>query len=481
MGNGIEIYDISNPYAPVWLSTSKTDGRFYRSGLLDHWKVVVSNNIAYLENTLSGVYVYDVTDAAAPVRVDKVTVNIPVTSDKYTKSTNSKWVLPYDQDDHEQSLITSVTPINGYYYITSSTGDPFNNSYRLSDETKVTGKHRGLYVVESPRAKEIEHVEHELVSKSDNTQTGKVVPKLSGYVTEYYETDNLVSGIAKYNDYFILAEASSGFAIYDSEMVKLNEYSCKTCVRDLAVVDDYLYTLESGIGISTYKLNGNKAEFIKTLNVNDYRVALRCLQVAPGNDYIYVQSNLQKYYIFNIKNRENPKLEKAISTGSMYTRNCSTSHVANDKLAVSDSKSLTWYGINWNNELYTIYSMENIYYSERGGIAGYGEYAIQIYNNGYVYYKPEELARMPLSVAKLKKTITVSGAKLNGTPSVYGNMLMVSDSAGRKITFVDISNLDKPKLITQMKVDGNPDRVYAFDDELIVSLSHGGILRFVIE
>ena len=59
VGNGFEAYDVSNPYKPVWLSTSKIDGRYYYVGF-DHWRIVVSNDTAYVANAYSGVFVYDV-------------------------------------------------------------------------------------------------------------------------------------------------------------------------------------------------------------------------------------------------------------------------------------------------------------------------------------------------------------------------------------------------------------------------------------
>ena len=479
MGNGLEIYDVSNPSNPIWLSTSKMDGRYSCSGIIDHWKVVVSNNIAYMTNTYNGVFIYDISDPAAPVRIDKITINIPQTSSRYSKNNNSNWILPYDQDDHVQAVVTSLTPIDGYFYITTITGNAFKNTYDLSDESKVSGKHRGLYVIESSLAKPIQHIDQKLdCSSIENNHEN--LPILNGYITEYYKMDNLVSGIAKYNDYYIFAESNNGFSIYNKNFEKVQEYSCEGSVRDLVVANDYLYVSENGVGIAIFKLHDNIADYIDTYRISYNFTSLRHLYLGPDNNYLFVQNSLTSYFILNIQDKECPKMERSVTTGAMYVRNMSINLTDSNKIAVADRKLVTWYGINKNNNLYQTESFQNFYYNERGGITGYGEYAIQIYKNGYVYYKPEELAVMSSADANAKKITKVKGANINGIPSIYENMLIVSDSCGRKITFVDISNLEKPKLITQMTLDGNPDLVYVYEGEMLVSLSHGGVLRFMV-
>lgn len=67
-GNGLELYDISDPFKIRWLSASKIDGRYYTAGY-DHWDVTVSSGRAYFSSVANGLYVYDVTNPSAPIRL----------------------------------------------------------------------------------------------------------------------------------------------------------------------------------------------------------------------------------------------------------------------------------------------------------------------------------------------------------------------------------------------------------------------------
>lgn len=72
-GNGLTIYDVSNPLKPILLSVVKCDGSLFASGY-DDWSVRVKNGYAYFTSAYDGVYIYDVSDADNPIRVKHVTV-----------------------------------------------------------------------------------------------------------------------------------------------------------------------------------------------------------------------------------------------------------------------------------------------------------------------------------------------------------------------------------------------------------------------
>ncbi|MCC8125927.1 MAG: hypothetical protein LIO92_00795 [Clostridiales bacterium] len=69
MGNGLEIYDVSDPEVPVPLSVVKTLGQEnYRDD--DVWDVAAAGDYAYLSGRYKGLYVFDVSDPENPACVD---------------------------------------------------------------------------------------------------------------------------------------------------------------------------------------------------------------------------------------------------------------------------------------------------------------------------------------------------------------------------------------------------------------------------
>ncbi|MBC8876878.1 MAG: hypothetical protein H8E44_46210, partial [Planctomycetes bacterium] len=64
MGHGLEIFDISDPAKPVFVSRIKTR-RFYRIGM-DMWDVMVAGDYAFVGDTHNGVFVVEISDLKKP-------------------------------------------------------------------------------------------------------------------------------------------------------------------------------------------------------------------------------------------------------------------------------------------------------------------------------------------------------------------------------------------------------------------------------
>lgn len=99
-GNGLTIYDISNPSKPILLSVVKCDGSLFNSGF-DDWDVRVKDGYAYFTSAYDGVYIYDVSNAEKPIRVKHVTVPLYNGTENYEDMTvDSNCVFPYDESEY---------------------------------------------------------------------------------------------------------------------------------------------------------------------------------------------------------------------------------------------------------------------------------------------------------------------------------------------------------------------------------------------
>jgi hypothetical protein len=110
-------------------------------------------------------------------------------------------------------------------------------------------------------------------------------------------------------------------------------------------------------------------------------------------------------------------------------------------------------------------------------MAAYKDCAVTVKKDGTVLkYKPADY--MDDSVEELPATGPVVRAGVTGKPSVYKNIVMLSERTGGDVSFVDISNPDAPQVVCSFKVAGNPDLMTATDDYVLLPLGYQGLVKF---
>jgi len=142
-GNGMDIFDVTEPSNPIWLSTVKIDGRFYYTNN-DFWNTAFScsedgKEYVYLASTYNGVYVFDVTDPAAPVR--KAHIYIPIQRNSVNwanlSSSSRKIIFPFNHNGNEiWGPVGSVVAKDGVLYVAGVYTDihVFTNSELIHEE-----------------------------------------------------------------------------------------------------------------------------------------------------------------------------------------------------------------------------------------------------------------------------------------------------------------------------------------------------------
>ncbi len=467
MGNGMEIYDVENPHNPKWLSTTKLDSRYYISGF-DHWRVIVSENIAYVINAYNGVYVYDVSDCQAPKRLEKITIRIPSGHYKYKVLQGNNFLLPYNQNEYTQSLVTSVTPVDGKLYITTHTGD----KYKSLEADVLRNSRTGLYVLNRDYAYR--------VSKNDFKLDGESIlieqhyrQFDEDYTYNIVSTSSNVRGIAEVENNLLIAAGSKGIQVYNIHTGELKELTGFKTVNSIIAIDNYVYVAENGVGVRGYLWNGDNLELIDKCIVSMTDV-VNNMHLSKNNNYIIAQNGLYNYIIMDISTRNEIKIIENTYAGGMYYKNISNDLTNSGIVGISARNSLIFYNENENKELEKINEINNKYYLEDAGITGYGDYVIQIYTNGYVYYNPEELTDD--NISNVATRVRIEGLDIKGCPKVVGNKLYICDYLGRKITILDITDINKPVLLNQVSFEFSLDNIYSIDDKIIIPLAHQGFL-----
>lgn len=452
MGNGMEIYDISKPQNPQWLSTSNIDGR-YRNGMYDHWKVRVSGHYAYYSSTYDGIYIYDISAPNAPKRIDHITIRIPNTSSNYHKNTNNNYVFPYDVSAFQQGPVMAYTVADGCLYF----ADVYTGVY----------SYKASYI----KLCDLSGASDLLCSDKEYACT----PTVSGYHSNVYHINKSVFAVSPYNngELYFAACADDGIAILNSDFSVINTVKTAGSTVDLKIVDKYLFTAESDAGLGIYEIADFGLRELSHLKLNDNNFTLTDFEINADSTRIIAQTGWTQFSVINISDVFNPVLVTTYKAGTMYNRNLCTGLVSGKYAGVADSSNIHWFDASDSNML-KINTLTNRFASQPNGVVSCGDWALTIYNTGYVYYNPAQVNQDDVNSLQIKN---ISGVKtLKGKAVSDGELLAVSFGYGKTITLIDVSDIDNPVLISQFEIDGYPDIASICGDNVIVPLRSGGIL-----
>lgn len=120
-GSGVEIYDISKPEEPVLVEREKIDGRMSNlpNGI---WEAKVYGDKLYVSVMCAGLYVYDITNPAHPVREKVFHVSAPKESTYYRELDPNATVMPYQFTSETMGSAIHAVELDGIVYSSTDMG-----------------------------------------------------------------------------------------------------------------------------------------------------------------------------------------------------------------------------------------------------------------------------------------------------------------------------------------------------------------------
>lgn len=447
-GNGLEIYDVSNPHEPEWLSTSKTNGRL-DINTSDVWDVTVVDNRAFLSSMYNGVYVYDVLDPKNPVLLETIS-SVADNNSQFFKSFDlSKYLFPYDADKethgsvahaipYEKGILMTTVNMGVFYYETGLASDGVDVSYDFKTE-----------------------------SKPDKTI------QLNLYKSQLLSNNEQVWAIDVLGDYYAVANGSNGILILDKEFNSICSYNTDSPVRDIKVFDDRLYTAECEDGLGIYSFSDKEITPLGRYKDLRYDSSFGDIELTPDGFYCLCEVAQKRYTIVDIRDVTNPQEVSAKSlagsddVGLMYFDSCMTG-VLNDKyVAIGGSKYVDYY-YSENGELKLLRREDNDLYSRGDGMTAVRDGVLQISDNKY-YIKNVEAGEDFVPVE-------TSDIKFKGKCIADGDTLVISNVYNGDVMIVDISDLYNPIVLESFNVDGNTDIACIDGDTILIPCRRYGIL-----
>jgi hypothetical protein len=487
-GNGMDIYNVTDPANPKWVANAKIDGRYYYH-INDYWETEVAYDensgkwYAYLVNTYNGVYIFDVTNVYAPVRLAHITLTKAATS--LTHATRAI-ITPWNQSEEGRGPVGAVVIDDGVMYIAGTETDihvyrsQFSVAHHVADSAaSLDNVTSGFYDFE-------------------NKLTSGSLAKLAEGGYQLYDTDGQVVSVAIAESYIYVSAGSDGIIILNkSDLSYAGKIAAPVMsngrigfAQDAKIRGSKLYVAFDIAGLCVYDISGSLAT--APLLLWSYTAGseiARQVSVSADGKFVVVQLGTNKAQVISTDTHNRVEIYSEQAKKNITTITTSGGNIYHHQMIdLIDSR---YVGI-WNHissEYWIDFGPADAPYSVPKLISGGGSYE-GCFNGGLGMYGGateyvENGVTYSLKVLQNKNVIvtnnyttgattkTLFTAVIAGRPTVVGDYLVICNRSDSKIAIYEIST---GTLLGVMKVDGNPDIAYADGTKIYISLGYQGLL-----
>lgn len=454
-GHGMEIYDVSDNSNIKWMSTVKIDGRLYYPAV-DGWGVYLSGHYAVLASTYGGEYIYDVANVENPIRVGRISIKIPSSSNKYSYIEDERYIFPYNPNLYLEDTVLSID---------------------FEDETiYMAGYTTGLYRIHTDLDVHASNIEQIALMQSD----GSYFESFSGIITtnglaKIYSDSTCVNAIEVSNNHIFLACGDGNVEILDEKHNLLKRVKTSGPAEDILVIGENVYVAEGNFGIEVFQINSSG--FLDKISFYQSELPYETvtqLRVSSDGRYLMAQDGWTKIKILDIQNPNELTEVDTLSPGILYFRNLLNTNENSKFFGYESNREIKLYETK-NGELNEIATLNNTFYEERNGMCDVEGELLAIYKNGYVIVTSEQLKKN-IDLSTLPVISCGDNYKLKGEPSYYKGTLVVTDACAKTVTVLNIKDIKNPKVLMLFHVNGNPDIAKITDDKIYIPLKYQGLL-----
>ncbi|MDY0165042.1 MAG: hypothetical protein RBS80_00775 [Thermoguttaceae bacterium] len=462
-GNGMDVFDVSDPANPRQLSRVQFAWRYYY-GWPDTWRVKLAFPYAYLYHTHNGIFILDVSDPKAPKELAQIRIpRYPGQKGYRALSTLDKSglrpvALPFDPAEVCYSPVCGLETVDGYMYFTGL----FTDLHIYKHDTLVkAASHPGRSRVKLTAGGDFHDFKALESSGLKNLRTYRP----GGQVYAAVEQEGLVYA----------ACGSAGIHVLGEDLTLSRQYPTAGFAMDVQIHGDKLYAAQGMDGLVCYKVSGSHLE--KAGSYTPGRV-VKQVRLAPNGRYAVVHVGGATYEVVDVSDCNDMKRVKLVRGwgGLAYYRQLCNGFIGDRYICGTWCAGRTFmmdFGGDEPRELPDPTGfMPDM---EAGGYCACGPYALVTRRGGYSFYKPLEDGDYP---ADLPVYQIAGGPAFRGKPAVRGNVLAACDRIEGDVTVVDISDLTEPLLIRAFQVSGNPDVPFIGDGFILIPAGYQGLIRF---
>lgn len=436
-GHGVEIFDITDPANPVFISRTEFD-IFYKSGA-DWWLVRPSGDgkTLFCGDVYNGLYVVDITDETAPVIVERYTLS-------------------------DDSAVNSVALGPGVVYMATS-----------KDGLLAMSCSRAL-----PSPRDRGTLPSNASARYDYTTSS------SRFVAWKPATRGAVHSVAAWGDALFVGCGDAGLSVVkvtrNGGTVTATTYSTLDIpyAGGVAVRGNRLYVSRGETGIGVYKITDGPVltpiATIKDELSSESRKRYSCWLSAPNDNYVVNGVRYAGFQFLAVGGTDNAPTftyrgEKSKNVN--YNKYISEGVCADDRLPYATRDGLFWIDLSSKSSAPVSDIISGIKSSIPCGVTEFsGGSALITDNKGHLF-------RVESGATSVAQTATVS-TDIVGIPRWDGNnTVMLTYLLGRSITKLDLSDFTSPSVLyTESGLSGNPEPGIFVDGKALIPCGYQGLL-----
>ncbi len=468
-GNGMEIYDVSDPARPKPLSRVKFDWRYYY-GWPDTWRVRLSYPYAYLYHTHNGVFVFDVSDPRNPKEMAQIRIPLYPGHKGFRKlSMQSRNglrlpVLPFDPTKKTYSPVCGLAAADGYLYFTGLFTDLHVFQDKSLAKAETNKERQGATPLKA--AGDFYQADLKSMQKAFGTFATDVQHYRPGARAQVYAA-------VERGGLIYAACGMAGIHVLDKDLHLLAMYPTRGFAMDVQLAGGKLYATENASGLGCYQMDGPRLKLAATYVSKS---AVKQVRISPDDRFAVVHAGGVTYEILDVSEEAKPRLVRTERGwgGLIYSRQLCNGFIDGRYICGTWCAGRTFMLDLGGKEpkplsdvLGTLPDMH------RGAYCPCGPYALLTRDGGYSFYKPGyegEYEKLPL--------YRIQGRPgFFGKPTCQGNVLAACNRIDGDVTLVDVSKLTEPKEIGRFKLSGNADCAFVGDDSILIPAGYQGLFR----
>ena len=422
-GHGLEIFDISDPAQPVFVSRIKMP-RFYRIGM-DMWGVKIAGDYAFVHDTYNGVFVINIADPANPRFV-------------------AHRQLPYvdRKGDHLPAPVGNLALARDYIYVCGAWSD--------------------LHVVEA---------EGLALPEAREPDTPPVIPPFEPREVEgfrVYTTAGQVRGVDFVGDIAVVASGADGIHVVRvwPEFERLHHYPTEGFAMDVATHGRLALVAEDKGGLSIWRMEDDYS----LTQVGRYRQGSRVIRnvfIPPGGKYAVLTVTLARLDIIDFSDPAQPvSVLQDSGYGVVYQ-------------VVRQLREERYLYVNWQIDgifAYDLYggptptAAEETYPHRIGHGALLLDDTLLMFDWSGIIPIVRGEQRPPQDIERIR----ADGQRPRGAPYLCGDEVYLASRTTGDITVLDFADMNAPTIVDRYNIPGNPGALAFHDGSLAIANGYEG-------
>lgn len=440
-GHGLEIFDVTDRAHPKLLSRTKFPV-FY--GLyMDTWRVRLSGNLAFVNDTYNGIFVFDIADPKAPrVLAHRQLPVVPGIGDGD---------LPVEA---QPGPAVGLALTKGYLYIAGSWSD--------------------VHIVPAPKlAAPMDTPPAFALSARPQTKPLQTNPGLYRPGGQVYAVDPWKKDAAG-KSLLLVAAGMAGLHVVrlDGRMEQVAAYPTKGFACSVGHHGDTVYVAEGMGGLGVYQPDAAG----RLREVARYRVpgySTQQVVISPAGNRALVHIGMNRLHILDVTDPHRPaRLTEDLHPGLFYQRAIPLSFAARRYSLVtwtvsgpflfdlSPDAPPRFTGLQYPFRIGT----------ENGAAADGDKWLVTTAGNYFALAPGEK--RPPREIG----LVGIDGHDLSGKPTLYGNTLFIANALTGRVSAVDVSDRARPKLLSTLELPEHPGHIIEHEGKALVPAGYQGLL-----